>query len=138
MAFRPEAPRGIDQFANDRKCTWRTPGFQQTDEHPVVCVTWKDAQAFCNWLSRKTGDRYRLPTEAEWEYAARAGSTTSYLGGDSADSCYAYGNVADAALEAAHPGMTLRQRIAGLGEGEGDGFVYTAPVARLKPNSRQM
>lgn len=136
LAFRPAAERGIDQFAVDPKCNWRNSGFAQQDEHPVVCVSWKDAQAFCEWLSRKTGEKYRLPTEAEWEYAARAGSTTSYIGGDSPDTCYAYGNVADAALEAAHPGLTLRQRIARLGKGEGDGFVYTAPVARLKPNAR--
>lgn len=62
-----------------------TPGFDQTDDHPVVCVSWKDAMAFCKWLSEKEGIKYRLPTEAEWEYAARAGSTTSYVGGDSAD-----------------------------------------------------
>ena len=136
LAFRPEAEKGLEQFALDPKCTWRTPGFQQTDEHPVVCVSWKDATAFCQWLSKKEGVVYRLPTEAQWEYAARAGSTTSYIGGDSPDTVYAYGNVADAALEAAHPGMTLRQRIARLGRGEGDGFVYTAPVRSLKPNGR--
>lgn len=136
LAFRPEAERGIEQFANDPKCTWRDPGFAQNDQHPVVCVSWNDALAFCAWISRKTGHRYRLPTEAEWEYAARAGSTTSYLGGDDPDTCYAYGNVADADLEAAHPGMTSRQRIARLGKGQGDGFVYTAQVASLKPNAR--
>jgi formylglycine-generating enzyme required for sulfatase activity len=47
--------------------TWRNPGFEQTDEHPVVNVSWNDAQAFGAWLSRKEGKTYRLPTEAEWE-----------------------------------------------------------------------
>jgi sulfatase modifying factor 1 len=136
LAFDPEAPEGIGQFHLNPDCTWRSPGFDQTDDHPVVCVSWKDAVAFCHWLTKKENAVYRLPTEAEWEYAARAGATTSYVGGDSADTIYEYGNVADAALEAAHGGMTLRQRIARLQKGQGDGFVYTAPVARLKANRR--
>ncbi len=136
LAFVPDAKEeGIEQFQLNPQRTWRTPGFSQTDEHPVTCVSWKDATAFCDWLSKAERTTYRLPTEAEWEYAARAGATTSYVGGDSSDTIYDYGNVADAALEAAHPGMTLRQRIARLGKGEGDGFVYTAPVGRLKPNN---
>lgn len=134
LAFFPEEQKALERFALSSQCTWRHPGFKQTDRHPVVCVSWKDAVAFCQWLSKKEGAAYRLPTEAEWEYAARAGSTTSYIAGDSADSVYAFGNVADATLETAHPGMTKRQRIAGLGPNDGDGHVYTAPVASLKPN----
>ena len=53
--------------------TWRNPGFPQEDNHPVVCVSWNDAVAFCNWLSKKEAKTYRLPTEAEWEYAALHG-----------------------------------------------------------------
>jgi formylglycine-generating enzyme required for sulfatase activity len=83
----------------DPKHSWRFTGFEQTDEHPVVNVTWNDAIAFCNELSKleglkpyyrigageqSGGDRYRLPTEAEWEYACRAGSTTKYGFGDDA------------------------------------------------------
>ena len=52
--------------------SWRDPGFPQTDRHPVTCVSWDDAQAYVSWLSRTTGVRYRLPTEAEWEWAAVA------------------------------------------------------------------
>ena len=136
LAFFPNEPKALDQFAYSTECTWRAPSFTQTDNHPVVCVSWKDAIAFCRWLSAKEGKTYRLPTEAEWEYAARSGSTTIYVSGDSADTVYAYGNVADATLEAAHPGMTLRQRIAKLGKDQGDGFVYTSPVASLKANQR--
>src|SRR5436190_7635281 len=61
---------------------WREAGFPQTDDHPVLNVTWYDAVAFCDWLSRKEGKRYRLPTEAEWEYACRAGTTTRYFHGN--------------------------------------------------------
>ena len=62
--------------------SWRDPGFAQTDEHPVVNVTWNDAVAFCRWLSKKEGACYRLPTEAEWEYACRAGTAARYHNGD--------------------------------------------------------
>ncbi len=62
--------------------SWRNPGIEQDDGHPVVCVSWDDAQAYVKWLRKKTGKKYRLPSEAEWEYAARAGSTTHYPWGD--------------------------------------------------------
>jgi formylglycine-generating enzyme required for sulfatase activity len=57
-------------------------GFEQTDEHPVVNVSWNDAKAFCDWLGGKEGKTYRLPSEAQWEYACRAGNTTRYCFGD--------------------------------------------------------
>ncbi len=63
-------------FRDDR--SWLAPGFKQSNDHPVVCVNWDDASTYAYWLSVKTGHEYRLLTEAKWEYAARAGTTTAY------------------------------------------------------------
>ena len=108
---------------------WRNPGFAQNDAHPVVCVNWHDAQAFAQWLSLQTGAAYRLPTEPEWEMAARAGTISRrYWGDDEADqAACAYGNVADKDFDdkfSVAGGFNCR-----------DGFAYTAPVGSKKPNA---
>ncbi len=79
--------------------SWRNPGYAQTDRHPVACVSWNDAVAYVRWLSRKTGESYRLLSEAEWEYAARAGTRTARYWGESSASQCRYGNGADQALK---------------------------------------
>lgn len=68
---------------------WRHPGFTQSPVHPVVCVSWQDAQAYTQWLSKETGQPYRLPTEAEWEYAARGGKITAFYWGNQSDQHFA-------------------------------------------------
>ncbi len=65
---------------------WRNPGFSQSEADPVTCVNWEDAQAYVRWLSQESGKSYRLPSEAEWEYACKAGSTQAYCGSDNLDS----------------------------------------------------
>lgn len=66
---------------HEATANWRRLGFAQDDTHPVVCVTWNDASDYAAWLSRKTRRHYRLPSEAEWEYAARGETTAPYWWG---------------------------------------------------------
>ncbi len=70
------------ELEEDPKYTWRDPGYPQSDDDPVTMITWDEAIEFCKWLSEKEFRSYRLPSEAEWEHACRAGTTTSYYFGD--------------------------------------------------------
>jgi formylglycine-generating enzyme required for sulfatase activity len=70
-------------FTAHPECDWRNPGFRQDGSHPVVCVSWDDANAYADWLAKKTGKPYRLLSEAEFEYAAHAGATTPFWWGSS-------------------------------------------------------
>ena len=119
------------EFGFNKDYSWRNTGFQQTDEHPVVNVSWNDAVAFCKWLSRKEGKTYRLPTEAEREYACRAGTKTRYYSGDDPESLATVGNVADATAKVKFPNSiwtiwTIKAS---------DGYVFTAPVGQFNPNA---
>jgi formylglycine-generating enzyme required for sulfatase activity len=71
-----------NQITVKQNNSWHSPGFEQGDRDPAVCVNWRDAAEYVDWLSKKTGKAYRLLTEAEYEYAARAGTTTSYFWGE--------------------------------------------------------
>jgi len=84
------------QWSYQDWATWRSPNKyqEQLDDHPVSCVSWHDAQAYVTWLSEETGRPFRLPTEAEWEYAARAESTGARHWSDASSTCR-YANVAD-------------------------------------------
>ncbi len=109
--------------------SWQSPGFLQEDDHPVVCISRDDANAYLDWLSNLSGQQYRLPSEAEWEYAARAGSNTSRFWGEDSNQACKYANIRDRISERDAPG-----REGGAHDCE-DGYVYTAPVGRYKPNA---
>jgi formylglycine-generating enzyme required for sulfatase activity len=114
------------EFELDAKYNWRNPGYPQTDDHPVVLVSWNDAKAFCEWLSRRDRRTYRLPTEAEWEYACRARSTTPYWNGDDQEGLARIANVADGTAKQKFSNWTtITAR---------DGHVFTAPVGSFPAN----
>ena len=102
--------------------SWRNPGFRQTERDPVVCVNWRDARAYVAWLSRETREAYRLPSEAEWEYVARARSTTARYWGESEAGQCRYANGADSSW-------------ASEGANCDDGHHRTAPVGSSRPNA---
>ena len=105
---------------------WRNPGFGQTDGHPVSCVSWEDAHAYVRWLSARTGKTYRLLSESEWEYVARAGTRTSRHWGDRSSNACQYANIADRSakkMDTTGPIHACR-----------DGYMYTAPVGSFSAN----
>lgn len=114
------------EFSDD--ATWLTPLFDQTDAHPVVLVTRKDAIKFCEWLSQKEGKKYRLPTEAEWELACRCGSTGRWSFGEDESLAPRYENLGDVSI-----GKIIPQFAPKL-SAPNDGFAFTAPVGSFLPN----
>jgi formylglycine-generating enzyme required for sulfatase activity/class 3 adenylate cyclase len=115
---------GTSGWKFDPALSWRDPGFAQADNHPVVCVSWDDAIAYMSWLSKKTGRHYRLPSEAEWEYAARAGDTAGRYFGD-APICE-FANVRDQSKK--------KLRSTGQFLQCDSGFSNTSPVGSFPPN----
>ena len=109
--------------------SWDDTGFPQSDQHPVVNVTWNDAVAMARWLTEREGVVYRLPTEAEWEYAARGGARTRYPGGDDPAILPRVANTFD--RETALRWPRWREQ---AGDGN-DGYAFTAPVGRFQPNA---
>jgi formylglycine-generating enzyme required for sulfatase activity len=138
--YRTEAERdveggfGIDfetaTVIQDPDTDWRNPGFpgfRPGPDHPVLMVSWADAEAFCRWLSAEESRTYRLPTEAEWEYAARGGTTTAYWTGADPTGLATAGNTADAGLRAKVGRATWTAAW-------DDGFPFLAPVGSFRPN----
>jgi formylglycine-generating enzyme required for sulfatase activity len=122
--------RGVE-LVTDLSLSWNSPGYPISDQNPVVCVTWNDASAYATWLSEQTGRTYRLPTEEEWEYAARGGTSTSrYWGEDPKDACY-NGNTAD---ETVLDAKGDSRRIEGARVPCRDGHLFTAPVGTYAAN----
>ena len=105
---------------------WRNPGFSQNDRHPVVCVSWNDAHKMLEWISQKGNGKIGLPSEAQWEYACRAGTQTMRFWGNDPDKACSYANVADQAAKKSFNWATIHEC--------DDGYDYTSPVATFQPN----
>ncbi len=114
-------------YTDDPKQNWQNPGWRQTDQHPVICMGWQDAVAYLDWLSKKTGQHYRLPSEAEWEYAARAGTRSEYWFGDDVNAGCIFQNASDLDAKSIYPSWEAAQCH--------DGFAQSAPVGHYKPNA---
>ena len=115
------------QGMQNESTSWRNPGYSQTDGYPVTCVNVDDAQAYAAWLSTRTGEGYRLLNEAEWEYAARAGTSSPWHNGNNENEICGIGNVADqAARQANFPWPPANCD---------DGYYETAPAGTYQPNA---
>lgn len=121
--------RGDAFEGRDPRYSWRTLGFEQGDDHPVLNVTYNDALAMARWLSEKEGHRYRLPTEAEWEYVCRAGTRARYANGDDPRGLATIANVFD--QDSAKNWARWQQ----YALPHSDGFPFTAPVGSFAPNA---
>jgi formylglycine-generating enzyme required for sulfatase activity len=117
------------EFARDEGKSWADPGYGQDDRHPVSCVSWEDAKGYVAWLSKRTGKGYRLLSEAEWEYAARAGTTTRRYWGDDGNQSCGYANGADRRFPSQVAGAS-NWAVASCDDGQ----AWTAPAGSYRPN----
>jgi formylglycine-generating enzyme required for sulfatase activity len=106
---------------------WKYAGFPQTDEHPVVNVSWNDAEKFTIWLRGKTQRNCSLPSEAQWEYACRACTTTLFVSGNDGETLAQVGNVADGTAKKKFTDWSFTIKAE-------DGYVFTAPGGRFRAN----
>ncbi len=120
----------LARFNYDAQRSWQNPAtpVDPVDDHPVTCVAFADARAYVEWLARETGERYRLPSEAEWEFAARSGTTTLRPWGDAPEDGCEFANTYDVTADAVY-------RLGWPHAGCRDGFADLARVGLLQANS---
>lgn len=118
----------VTNFVFNPALTYENPGFPQTPQQPVVAITRYDAEAYASWLSGHTGATYRLPTEDEWEWAARGGATTTFFWGNDMTIANQYANTYDNTAAAVNRFSWPSNHLT-------DGFPHTAPVGSFKPNA---
>ncbi|MBI5639289.1 MAG: SUMF1/EgtB/PvdO family nonheme iron enzyme, partial [Nitrospirae bacterium] len=112
------------KWEKNKEVTWKNTDFEQSEKHPVVCVSWNDANEYIKWVNSRAMRKFRLPTEAEWEYTARSGGKDyEYVWGFG----WPNGNIADETAKKRFPKWTVW-------EGYDDGYVFTAPVGSFKAN----
>ena len=119
---------GDNEWVDSAGWHWRNPAFGQSGRHPVACVNWNDAQAYVEWLSRQTGEEYRLPSESEWEYAARAGTSTARPWGEGESGQCRHANGGDASIKERY--ADWKPVVASCR----DGHVHTAPIGSFAAN----
>ncbi|MFG0249402.1 MAG: formylglycine-generating enzyme family protein [Phycisphaeraceae bacterium JB051] len=112
--------------------TWHHPGYKQADDHPVVCVSYYDAMAFCQWLSQREKRSYNLPTEAQWEYACRAGTTSIFWWGDDMNGAQGKENLHDGSYDDWYATL-IPNRFKRWLYWE-DGYAQTSPVGHYQAN----
>jgi formylglycine-generating enzyme required for sulfatase activity len=121
------AGKGPEQWVEQSpEFNWRNMGWERAENEPVLNVTWNDANAFCEWLSQKEGARYRLPTEAEWEYACRAGNSDPFFWGTDAARRKEFAWSSDNSDGRPHPVGQLRPNAWGLYDMLGNAYEYCA------------
>ena len=113
----------------DPKYTWLVVGFPQDEDHPVTNVSWNDAVELAKWLTKKEGKKYRLPSEAEWEYACKAHTGNRYPNSNDPDKLSDIANIFD------QEALPYWQRWHDQAIQKNDGFAFTAPVKSFKPNN---
>jgi serine/threonine protein kinase len=128
------------EFVLNKDSTWRTPGLPGTphDQHPIVQICWADANEFCRWLSAREKRTYRLPTQAEWEWAARGGSTLRYHFGDDAAKLLEHAWCAENSGFTVHPVGALRPNAWGLFDVHGNATELTHDSTYIKFDPGQL